>query len=210
MAALIKNVKKFNRLGTFGQHRRRQYQFSPSCRQTWWFLVQYLWKILLVRPPNLSESIQELKMTSNKSIQKKKNKGSGYKKGESFHPPHSPTNTATRFPVHEILIKTDCFNTGVGAWRDLHIQASFSSPIILSTLWLLSAGEYLWWRCPGPSGRRRQTDVGIWIRTLVGPARSSGGRKWGEQIILTNMHEIHPSVRQPFQRRKLPPSTAEH
>lgn len=71
----------------------------------------------------------------------------------------------------------------------------------ISTLWLLSTREYLWWRCPSLS------HFGSVARQMLA-FESESLRDWhvpqgwrGEQIILTNMHEIHPLSDNLFHRR---------
>lgn len=72
-----------------------------------------------------------------------------------------------------------------------------------STLWLLSTREYLWWR-----GLRLSHSGSVARQMLAFEAETL--RDWhaplgwrGEQIILTNMHEIHPPSDNLFSRGKL-------
>lgn len=61
-----------------------------------------------------------------------------------------------------------------------------------STLWLLSTREYLWWRCPrlSHSASVARQMLAFESETLRDGHVPLGWR--GAQIILTNMHEIHP------------------
>lgn len=61
-----------------------------------------------------------------------------------------------------------------------------------STLWLLSTREYLWWRCPrlSHSASVARQMLAFESETLRDGRVPLGWR--GAQIILTNMHEIHP------------------
>lgn len=85
---------------------------------------------------------------------------------------------------------------GVGAGRDLHIQASFSSPIISSLTFHFVASVN--WRMPLMKVSQSvsfwlcwQTDVGIWIRTLMGQTCSSGVKGGNKLYWQTCMRFIH-------------------
>lgn len=100
-----------------------------------------------------------------------------------------------RFSLHEILIKMDCLTQGWVQWQICILEPLSAHPLFHlwnSTLWLLSTREYLWWRCPTLS------HTGSVARQMLA-FESEALRDWhvplgwrGEQIILTNMHEIHP------------------